>query len=256
MLCGERSIRFLPSLVLFVELKRIEAYTRTGRCRMLARNLGSTAIAALSLALGIGANSAIFSLADAFLLRPHSIRDPSAVVTIYHEHPDNPCGGVSANYRDLRNAEKSFEGMTAFELSTWGVATSSKEVAQMRMGAIVSDNFFEVLGVAPNLGRSFRPRLLALRPKASRGVDQYIRPALYVPVMMKRRLDASKDNPPEVRKSNEFTVKARLKEGTSWPQLRLTSTRFGAVSSGSRSVWPGSARRIRFPTRWFRSLCC
>jgi hypothetical protein len=124
---------------------------------VLAKNPGFTAIAALSLALGIGANSAIFSLADAILLRPLPIRDPGAVVTVTMNTPDNPYSGVSyPNYRDLRGKSQSFEGMAAFQLSTWGLATSANEVAQMRMGLTVSDNFFQVLGVEPTLGRSFR----------------------------------------------------------------------------------------------------
>ena len=64
-------------------------------CRVLAKSPGFTAVAALSLALGIGANSAIFSLADALLLRPLPIRDPGAVVTVTTNTPDNPYSGVS-----------------------------------------------------------------------------------------------------------------------------------------------------------------
>src|ERR1017187_3002909 len=122
--------------------------------RVLAKNRGFTAIAALSLALGIGANSAIFSLADALLLRPLPIRDPGAVVTVTTNTPDNPYSGVSyPNYRDLRGKSQSFDGVVAFQLSTWGVASSANEIAQMRMGLIVSDNFFQELGVEPTLDR-------------------------------------------------------------------------------------------------------
>jgi macrolide transport system ATP-binding/permease protein len=125
---------------------------------MFAKNPGFSAIAVLSLALGIGANSAVFSLADALLLRPLPIRDPGAVVTITTTPPDSPFGGVSyANYRDFRGRLRSFDGVVAFRFATWGVASSAKDTAQMRMGAYVSDNFFTVLGVEPTLGRGFRP---------------------------------------------------------------------------------------------------
>ena len=125
--------------------------------RVLAKNRGFTAIAALSLALGIGANSAIFSLADALLLRPLPIRDPGGVVTVTTNTPDNPYSGVSyPNYRDMRSKSQSFDGMVGMQLWTFGVAKSANEVAQMRMGLIVSDNFFRVLGVEPTMGRSFR----------------------------------------------------------------------------------------------------
>jgi macrolide transport system ATP-binding/permease protein len=249
--------------------------------RMLAKNPGFTAIAALSLALGIGANSAIFSLADALLLRPLAVRDPGSVVTVSTTTPDNPYGGVSyANYRDLRNAARSFDGMVAFELSTWGAGTSAKEVAQMRMGALVSDNFFDVLGIAPTLGRSFRPEecevpgrdavlvlghdywrdqfasdasvigrvmrlngidftVIGVAPESFKGLDPFIRPALFVPVMMKQRLDASKDNPLEIRKNNEFTVKARLKPGT---PLATAQADLATIWSGLQKQYPDDNR--------------
>jgi len=225
--------------------------------RVLAKSPGFTAIAALSLALGIGANSAIFSLADAILLRPLPIRDPGAVVTVTTNTPDNPYSAVSyPNYRDVRGQSQSFDGVVAFQLSTWGLATSANETAQMRMGLIVSDNFFQVLGVEPTLGRGFRPEetrvagrdavvvlaydfwrnqfaadrsvigrsirlngidftVVGVAPESFTGVDPYIRPALFVPVTMKQRLDASKDNSLEVRGSHDFAVKARLKPGVS-----------------------------------------
>ena len=85
--------------------------------RVLTKNRGFTAIAALSLALGIGANSAIFSLADALLLRPLPIRDPGAVVNVTTNTPDNPYSGVSyPNYRDLRGKSQSFEGVVAYQI--------------------------------------------------------------------------------------------------------------------------------------------
>ncbi len=225
--------------------------------RMLAKNPGFTAIAALSLALGIGANSAIFSLADALLLRPLPIRDPGAVVTVTSSTPGDRFGNVSyANYRDMREKSRSFDGMVAYQFSTWGVATSAKDIAQMRMGLLVSDNFFQVLGVEPALGRGFRREegqvpgrdavvvlshdfwktqfagdpsvagrtirlngidftVVGIAPASFTGVEQYVRPALFVPVMMKQRLDASKDDPLEKRDNHEFTVKARLGSGIS-----------------------------------------
>ncbi|HEY3743355.1 MAG TPA: ABC transporter permease [Bryobacteraceae bacterium] len=234
--------------------------------RMLAKNPGFTAIAALSLALGIGANSAIFSLADALLLRPLAVRDPGSVVTLTTNTPDNPYGGVSyPNYRDIRAAAQSFDGMVAYKFGTWGVATSAKDVAQMRMGMFVSDNFFDVLGVAPKLGRSFRPdegqvpgrdavlvlghdywrdqfasdpsivgktlrlngidfTVIGIAPEEFKGMDQYIRPALFVPVMMKQRLDGAKESPLEKRGDHDFSIKARLKSGASLSTARAEMT--------------------------------
>jgi predicted permease len=129
--------------------------------RILIKNPGFSLIAILSLALGIGANAAIFSLADALFLRPLPILEPSQVLNIGTNTPDNPFGTGSnvsyPNYRDLRDQSKSFDGVTAFQLSTMSVATSSHELPKIRTGVIVSDNFFQTLGVQPILGRTFLP---------------------------------------------------------------------------------------------------
>jgi predicted permease len=127
--------------------------------RILLKNPGFTLIATLSLALGIGANSAIFSLADALLLRPLPILEPSSVLDISTNPPDNPFGGGVSfpNFRDLQAKSQSFEGMVAFQLSTLSVATSPKTLPQVVSGVIASDNFFQTLGVRPVLGRGFVP---------------------------------------------------------------------------------------------------
>ena len=126
--------------------------------RMLLKNPGFTIIAALSLALGIGANGAIFSLADAVLLRPLPVLEPSSVVTVSTNTPDNPFGGVSyPNYRDLREKAQAVDGMVAYQLSVLSMASTSKDAPQIRMGMLVSDNFFDMLGIRPGLGRGFLP---------------------------------------------------------------------------------------------------
>ncbi len=75
----------------------------------LRRQPAFVAVAVLSLALAIGANSAIFSLADALLLRPLPVPDPSAVFDVSNTTPDNPFEGMSfPDYRDLRHKSRSF----------------------------------------------------------------------------------------------------------------------------------------------------
>ena len=126
--------------------------------RLLAKNPGFTAIAALSLALGIGANSAIFSLADAILLRPIPVPQASRVLDLSSATPSTPIAGISfPEYRDIREKDQSMSGLIAFQFATVGFATSAKALPQMRMGQMVSDNFFRVLGVQPSLGRAFLP---------------------------------------------------------------------------------------------------
>lgn len=225
--------------------------------RLLAKNPGFTSIAAVSLALGIGANSAIFSLADALLLRPLSIRQPGSVFAVSTNTPDNPYGGVSyPNYRDLSDKSRSFDGIVAYEFYTWGVATSARDVPQMRFGMLVSGNFFRVLGVEPSLGRSFRPEeaqvpgrdavavlghdywanqfasdasvigrtirvngvdctIIGVAPKSFTGMDPYVRPAMFIPEMMKQRLSGSKDNPIEKRDEHGLALRGRIRAGVS-----------------------------------------
>src|SRR5215469_8237408 len=112
--------------------------------RMMLRNPGFTLIATLSLALGIGANAAIFSLADALLLRPMAVPDPGKVLSVSLAVPGTPVGGLSyPDYWDLRSQTRSFSGLVAHQLSTFSMAKSKNEVPQMRMGMVVSDNFFQ-----------------------------------------------------------------------------------------------------------------
>jgi predicted permease len=130
--------------------------------RLLMKNPGLTAIAALSLAIGIGANSALFSLTDALLLRPLGIARPGEVVTVVTNTAAFSFGGLSyPDYRDLREKSRAFAGpgagLTAFELYPFGLAPSANIQPQMRMGMLVSDNFFSALGIEPILGRAFAP---------------------------------------------------------------------------------------------------
>ncbi len=128
-------------------------------CRLLRRNPVFAGVAIVSLALGIGANAAIFSLADVLILRPLPVRDPGAVVTISADTPDEGFGGAVSypNYRDLRDGTDAFDGLAAYQFSRVSFARSTEHVREMRMGMLVSENFFTVLGVQPVLGRAFTP---------------------------------------------------------------------------------------------------
>jgi predicted permease len=128
--------------------------------RLLLKNPSLTAIAALSLAIGIGANSALFSLTDALLLRPLSITRPGEVVTVVSNAVAFSSGGLSyPDYRDLREKSRAFSGtgsgLAAFQLYTVGLAPAANVQPQMRMGMLVSDNFFSAMGIEPVLGRAF-----------------------------------------------------------------------------------------------------
>ena len=127
--------------------------------RMLFKNPGFTLVAVISLAIGIGANSAMFSLADALILRPLPVPRPSEVVTVGYNAAVSGFGSIVASYRDyldFRNASKSFDGLVAFTSYSFGFKRSPDALPQLKMGMLVTGNFFSVLGVQPERGRAFR----------------------------------------------------------------------------------------------------
>ena len=120
--------------------------------RMFARSPGFTAVAALSLGLGIALNSALFSFHDAIMWRPLLVSDPDSVVTVTADSPDGPplCCLSYPNYRDLRGSAQSFDGLVAHQLTTVGFARSREASREMRAGRVVLiDGIdFTVVGVA------------------------------------------------------------------------------------------------------------
>jgi putative ABC transport system permease protein len=222
--------------------------------RMLGKNPGFTAVAVCSLAIGIGANSAIFSLADALLLRPLPVMKPSGIVAV------NPGSATFAgnstvsypDYRDFRDRNRSFEGLIAFQYGQFGYAPNPSAQPEMQFGAFVSGNFFQVLGVEPTTGRGFRldedkvggrdavavlshnfwlahfngaPSAIGSRirlngidfavigvaPAAFTGVDQFVKPSIFVPIAMSPALLGT-DNLNK-REARWLNVKGRLKPG-------------------------------------------
>ncbi|MFB3825542.1 MAG: ABC transporter permease [Bryobacteraceae bacterium] len=124
-------------------------------CRVFRQNPGFTAVAVLSLALGIGANTAIFSLINAVLLRYLPVRAPEELV-ILARNPPRP--SASTNYPDyvyLRDNAKSYSGVIAYSgVWAWGFAAEG-QATQLAGVSMVSGNYFDVLGVTPALGRVF-----------------------------------------------------------------------------------------------------
>jgi putative ABC transport system permease protein len=125
--------------------------------RRLRRSPGFTTVVVLTLALGIGANSAIFSVINTVLLRPFPYRDPGQLVTIDHFYPslNNLEAGASApGYRDLRDKGQIFDGV--YVQQGWGPALTQIGEARRLTGSRVSGQFHKTLGVNPLLGRALR----------------------------------------------------------------------------------------------------
>ena len=126
--------------------------------RVLARQPGVTFVAILTLALGIGANSAIFSAVNAILLRPLPYDDPDRLVTLWEKRPaegvmDNVVS--PADFVDWTKMATSFDGMAAMSVVPADL-TGVGEPVRLFVGAVTTQ-FFDVLRVNPMLGRRFRP---------------------------------------------------------------------------------------------------
>src|SRR5580698_8540391 len=132
--------------------------------RTLRKSPGFALVAIISLALGIGANSAMFSLADAMLFRPLPVPHASELVLVQSQLHGEAVGGISQfsglsypDFKDLRDRNKSYTGLAASQYSQFGFATEKGALPQMRYGELVSGDFFRVLEVPLVLGRAFRP---------------------------------------------------------------------------------------------------
>jgi putative ABC transport system permease protein len=128
--------------------------------RRLRKSPGFAAIVLLTLALGIGANSAIFSVVNTVLLRPFPYRDPERLVTVDHFYPSlkNLEAGASApGFRDLRDKAADFSG-DVFVMNGWTPALTGTGGEPVRLqGTRASGLIFKTLGVSPILGRPFTP---------------------------------------------------------------------------------------------------
>jgi len=126
--------------------------------RTLRQNPGFALVAIISLALGIGANATMFSVADALVLRPLPVPRPSQVVSVRSQARGASPGDMSyPDYLDYRNKTKSFDGLAAFRLASFGFAKSKDVLPETKPGFLASGNAFRVLDVEPQIGRGFRP---------------------------------------------------------------------------------------------------
>jgi len=130
--------------------------------RTLAASPGFTIVAVLSLAIGIGANCAIFSFADALLLRPLPVPRPGEVFSVGLLSSVEAFGASSLrssyrDYLDIRERSSSFEGLAAFDYVTAGFAVDATRSPKLKLGMRASGNLMSVMHITPTLGRSFRP---------------------------------------------------------------------------------------------------
>jgi predicted permease len=255
--------------------------------RMLRKNPIVTAVAVCSLAIGIGATSAMFSFADALLLRPLPVFEPSrvAAVTTANSAAFGANDAISyPDYRDFRDRNRSFQGLIAASYATFGFSPDQATLPRMKFGLFVSGNFFRVLGIEPALGRAFRDSedqalgrdpvivlghdfwvsqfganpsvlgskvrlngidftVIGVAPQSFTGIDQFLRPALFVPLAMSARTG---QNNLERRDTRWLIVKGRLKPGVTVPQAQAD---LDAIAAQLQRMYPQSNRNQRVTVR-------
>jgi macrolide transport system ATP-binding/permease protein len=222
--------------------------------RILLKRPGFTLIAVATLALGIGANTAIFSLVNTALLRPLPVEQPDRLVAL-NSAPSNSPHMSYPNYRDFRDRNNSLSGVLAYRFVALNL--SSEGVNDRAWGYLATGNYFEVLGVRPALGRFFTPdddkapgahpltvltydcwmkrfaadprvvgktvvvnshnfTIIGVAPPGFYGSEIAYRPEMWFPMMMVEQVDVGRRL--EVRASNPFLVQGRLKTGFSLAQ--------------------------------------
>ncbi|NIN73245.1 MAG: FtsX-like permease family protein [Gemmatimonadetes bacterium] len=123
--------------------------------RRLSQRPGFAAIALLTMALGIGANSAIFSIVNAVLLRPLPVESPDRLVEIYSQEADDdvPVTQAYPDYLDIRARDDLFSGVTAYTADFFSVNLGTR--SEVMFGESVTGDYFDVLGVPAAVGRTF-----------------------------------------------------------------------------------------------------
>ena len=124
-------------------------------CRTLARNPGFTAVVIVTLALGIGLNTAVFTLFDVVSLRPMAVPDPHQIVDVYSGSREYSCCNPFSfpDYLYFRETNQAFSGLIAY--SGLSVHLNADGFTERVMGELVSANYTKILGVEPMVGRGF-----------------------------------------------------------------------------------------------------
>lgn len=125
--------------------------------RQLMKQPGFAALAIISMALGIGANTSIFSLADTALLRPLAVKEPSQLVELFGTIHNGAEWSLQSypNYKEYRDRNNVLSGLFVYRVVVAGLTVDNS--SDRVWGYLVSGNYFDVLGVKPILGRAFLP---------------------------------------------------------------------------------------------------
>src|SRR5262245_51376543 len=236
--------------------------------RMLLKKPVFTLIAILTLSLGIGANTAIFSLVNTALLRPLPVERPNQLVSLNNVSLNLPVISYP-NYRDFRDRNNLFSGIVAFRYTTLGL--SNNGVNERIWGYLATGNYFEVLGVRPALGRFFTPdddrgpgahpvavitydcwqkrfagdpkvidktvivngrnfTIIGVAPKGFYGSEIIYRPEIWFPTMMQEQIEGW--SALEARGEPTFFAQGRLKPAVTMSQAEAELKNMAAQLAG------------------------
>jgi len=236
--------------------------------RLLLKSPGFTLVSVCSLAIGIGATSAMFSFADALILRPLPVLEPARIAAVTTSSSTAFANTALSypDYRDYRDGNRTFDGLMAASFASFGFKPDAAALPKVTTGMYVSGNIFRVLGVQPALGRGFLESedqavgrdavvvlghdywvsqfnanpsavgstiwinsvpltIIGVLPEQFTGIDQYVKPSMFVPLAMSPRL--SGENILEKRDVRWLTVKGRLKPGVGIAQAAADLTGIG-----------------------------
>jgi predicted permease len=126
--------------------------------RMLAKSPAFTLLAMLTLAVGIGANTAVFSVVNSFLFHPLPVRDPGRLVVVANGTDDyqSPHEVSNADFKDFQSQSDTFADMTAYLIHFSGLTADNR--SERVLATYVKGNYFLALGLQPALGRLFLPK--------------------------------------------------------------------------------------------------
>ncbi len=245
--------------------------------RMLLANPGFTVVAILSIAIGIGANTSMFSLVDALLLRPLPVPRSPEIVHVASTSAADRFGRISyLDYLDFHNQAQTVSGLLACWQIPVGFSTDPRSPARLQLAVAASPNFFDVLDVRPALGRAFRAdedrapvavlsdflwqtefgrdpsvigrtvsvskvdfTIIGVAPRSFTGLDRFVHEGLYVPLGMISRLSVDDKKPLEHREGLRLDVFARLAPGHNAQQAQAE---FQAIARNLERAYPETNR--------------
>ncbi|MBZ5555484.1 MAG: ABC transporter permease [Acidobacteriia bacterium] len=254
--------------------------------RVLGKRPGIALVAVLSLALGIGANSAVFSIIDGFYLRPLPVKDPGELVTISSRDAQGEEHLCSyPNFLDLRNQNTVFTDILAY--GDRGAFIKTDVADGLVSVSVVSENYFSVLGVKPALGRTFSTDLkssqegepgvvisqaawqkyfngsptaigqsisvdgkslplLGVAPRGFRGLDRTGTTALWITPRTWSVMLSGAHQEFESRSSRWFSLSARTKPGVARTEI---SAQLKVLSQGLDSAYPEANKGREFTSQ-------